>query len=92
MPAMNKDVRTRLFVGGEWVPPAGPDSISVIDSTTEAIIGAVPEGTIEDVDRAVLAARQAFPGWSSTARGADRTPGPGQRRTGGVPASRRWPT
>src|ERR1700730_16555874 len=56
--------RTKFFIGGEWISPAGPDTIEVIDPTTEEVIGRVPEGTPEDVDRAVAAAREAFEVWS----------------------------
>jgi len=56
----------RLYIGGEWVAPAGSGTIDVIDASTEEIIGRVPEGTAEDVDRAVCAARAAFNGWAST--------------------------
>src|SRR3954464_12211315 len=54
------------FIGGEWVEPAGDGRLEVIDSTTEQVMGSVPEGTAEDVDRAVAAARAAFDGWSQT--------------------------
>ena len=57
--------RDRLYVGGEWVEPAGSGTIEVIDSTTEEVIGVVPEGTPEDVDRAVEAARAGFEAWSA---------------------------
>jgi betaine-aldehyde dehydrogenase len=40
--------------------------IDVIDSTTEAVMGQVPEGSPEDIDRAVAAAKAAFPAWSAT--------------------------
>ena len=59
-------VRDRLWIGGAWVPSTGAGAIDVIDSATEAVIGSVPEGTVEDIDAAVAAARQAFPGWAST--------------------------
>jgi acyl-CoA reductase-like NAD-dependent aldehyde dehydrogenase len=57
-------VRDRLYIGGEWVEPAGDGTIEVIDSTTEQVMGSVPEGTAGDVDRAVGAARIAFESWS----------------------------
>jgi acyl-CoA reductase-like NAD-dependent aldehyde dehydrogenase len=63
---MKTDVRDRLYIGGDWVPSTGSNSIAVVDSTTEEVIGSVPEGTVEDIDRAVAAAREAFPGWSAT--------------------------
>jgi aldehyde dehydrogenase (NAD+) len=56
-------VRGRLYIGGEWVEPAGSGTIQVVDSTTEQVIGRVPEGTPEDVDGAVKAARAGFAVW-----------------------------
>jgi aldehyde dehydrogenase (NAD+) len=66
MPTMTAVVRDKLYIGGAWVPSTGSGSIDVIDSTTEEVIGSVPEGTIEDIDRAVAAAAAAFPAWSAT--------------------------
>ncbi|MEA2309985.1 MAG: aldehyde dehydrogenase [Thermoleophilaceae bacterium] len=57
-------VRDRLFIGGEWVEPHGSGTFEVIDATTEAVIGTVPAGDAEDLDRAVKAARPAFEQWS----------------------------
>src|SRR3954465_5222873 len=57
-------VRDKLFIGGEWVEPAGDGVLGGIDSTTEQVMGRVPEGTAADVDRAVAAARAAFEEWS----------------------------
>ena len=59
-------VRDKLYIGGEWVEPSGDGVLEVIDSTTEQVMGSVPEGTAEDLDRAVAAARAAFEGWSTT--------------------------
>ena len=59
-------VRDRLFIGGEWVEPAGSGTIDVVNPATEEVIGRVPEGTPEDADRAVRAARAAFDSWSET--------------------------
>jgi aldehyde dehydrogenase (NAD+) len=50
----------RLFIGGDWVAPAGTATIDVISPHTEEVIGRVPEGTEADIDKAVAAARQAF--------------------------------
>jgi acyl-CoA reductase-like NAD-dependent aldehyde dehydrogenase len=60
-------VRDKLYIGGEWVEPAGDGSIEVVNPTTEEVIGRIPEGTVEDADRAVRAARAAFDSWSQTA-------------------------
>ncbi|GAB7042742.1 MULTISPECIES: aldehyde dehydrogenase family protein [Catenuloplanes] len=55
----------RFYIDGAWVAPAGRDTIPVEDPTHETIIDHVPAGTAEDVDRAVAAARRAFPAWSA---------------------------
>ncbi|GAB1822098.1 aldehyde dehydrogenase [Herbidospora sp. RD11066] len=49
-----------LFIGGDWVSPAGTGTIDVVSPHTEEIVGRVPEGTPADLDRAVDAARRAF--------------------------------
>ncbi len=59
-------VRDKLYIGGEWVESAGDGSIEVVNPTTEEVVGRVPEGTAEDADRAVKAARAAFDAWSQT--------------------------
>jgi betaine-aldehyde dehydrogenase len=56
----------KIYINGEWVAPAGQGMIEVINSTTEEVMGRIPECTAEDVDRAVSAARAAFDGWSAT--------------------------
>jgi aldehyde dehydrogenase (NAD+) len=58
--------RDTIYVNGEWVRSAASKFIEVVDPTTEKVIGKVPAGTDEDVDRAVSAARAAFPTWSAT--------------------------
>ncbi len=60
------DVRKELYLGGGWVQPAGDGDIDVIDSRTEDVMGRVPRGGGADVERAVAAARAAFPAWSRT--------------------------
>jgi aldehyde dehydrogenase (NAD+) len=56
----------KLFIDGTWVPSDGSGHLQVINSTTEEVMATVPEGTASDVDRAVAAARRAFPAWSQT--------------------------
>jgi betaine-aldehyde dehydrogenase len=53
-------VYKELFIGGEWVQPAGGGSIEVVSPSTEEVIGTAPEGTPADMDKAVAAARRAF--------------------------------
>jgi len=58
--------REHLYVDGAWVPPSGKDTLPVTNPFTEQVIGHVPEGTSQDVGRAVEAAARAFEGWSQT--------------------------
>jgi betaine-aldehyde dehydrogenase len=51
---------TRLFIGGQWVAPAGKDTLDVVSPYTEEVIGRAPDGGGADMDRAVAAAREAF--------------------------------
>jgi acyl-CoA reductase-like NAD-dependent aldehyde dehydrogenase len=62
----NVSVREKLYADGKWVEPAGKGMLDVINSTTEEVMGRVPEGTAEDINRAVAAARRAFDSWSAT--------------------------
>jgi acyl-CoA reductase-like NAD-dependent aldehyde dehydrogenase len=58
--------RDMLYIDGAWVPSKGSGTIDVINSTTEDVMGHVPEGTPDDVDAAVAAAKRAFESWSAT--------------------------
>ena len=58
--------RDRLYLGGAWVRPSAAETIPVENPATEEVLGHVPAGTAEDVDRAVAAARAAFDGWANT--------------------------
>jgi aldehyde dehydrogenase (NAD+) len=53
-------IHEQLYIGGEWVDPAGTDTIEVISPHSEEPVGRVPEATTADVDRAVAAARTTF--------------------------------
>ncbi len=56
--------RYGLFVGGEWLEPT--ESYETISPSSEEVLATVGQGTKEDVDSAVAAARHAFEnGWSS---------------------------
>jgi aldehyde dehydrogenase (NAD+) len=55
-------IKDTLYVGGEWVAPAGTNTIEVISPTTEQVIARVPEAAEGDVDRAVEAAKAALAG------------------------------
>ena len=55
---------SNLRSGQMLEPSAHVDRMPVINPATAETIGTVPIGTAEDVDLAVLAAREAFPIWS----------------------------
>ncbi|MFI7426504.1 aldehyde dehydrogenase family protein [Micromonospora sp. NPDC049836] len=59
--------RTDIYLDGAWVAPSSAGHIPVHNPTTEEVLATVPAGTAADVDRAVAAARAAFPGWADTA-------------------------
>src|SRR5690606_31487741 len=50
---------------GAWPPSAPADSLAVVNPATEEVTDTVPAGDPADVDRAVAAARAAFPAWSA---------------------------
>jgi aldehyde dehydrogenase (NAD+) len=60
--------REKVFIGGEWVTPAGADPLPVVNPTTEETIATIPGCTPVEVNLAVEAARDAFDGWSRTPR------------------------
>ena len=59
-------VRDKLYIDGAWVPSTGTGTLEVTNSTTEEVMATVPEGTADDVDLAVKAAKAAFASWSQT--------------------------
>ena len=58
-------VRDQFYINGQWAAPKGGKAIDVINASTEEIMGRVPEGTQDDVNAAVAAARAAFDSWSA---------------------------
>jgi len=56
----------KFFIDGAWVAPVSPAEIEVIDPATETAYAVISAGTSADVERAVAAARAAFPAWSAT--------------------------
>ena len=59
-------VKKDQYIGGQWVAAESAEVIDVIDATSEGVYGAIPAGTASEVDKAVRAARDAFPSWSQT--------------------------
>ncbi len=57
----------RFYINGEWVPAdTSNERVSVLNPTTEETIATVALASPDDIDRAVAAAKQALPNWSST--------------------------
>jgi hypothetical protein len=54
------------FIDGNFVEPASGSYFDDVDPAVGAPYAQVPDGDAVDVDRAVAAAKAAFPGWSQT--------------------------
>ncbi|MFN3468559.1 MAG: aldehyde dehydrogenase [Novosphingobium sp.] len=52
--------RDTFFIGNAWVKPASSRTFTLVNASTEEIIGTVPEAVEADVDAAVAAARKAL--------------------------------
>lgn len=58
--------KRKFYIDGAWVDPAQPNDLEVIDPTTEEPVAVISIGGQADTDRAVAAAKAAFPAWSAT--------------------------
>jgi aldehyde dehydrogenase (NAD+) len=58
----------QFFIDGRWVDPSSSARLDVIDPATERPRASIAIGDAADVDRAVAAAKAAFPGFSTTSR------------------------
>ena len=58
----------KFYIDGKWVDPVTPKTGDVINPATEEVSGQISLGSPADVDKAVAAARRAFPSWSETSR------------------------
>lgn len=54
-----------MLIAGEWVDAVGGRRIEVENPSRREVLGTVPQGAAEDVERAVVAAAGAFPAWRS---------------------------
>jgi len=53
------------FINGDWQAPASGTYFETADPSTGEKLATVAQGSAEDVDRAVKAARKALPGWQA---------------------------
>jgi aldehyde dehydrogenase (NAD+) len=58
--------KTDFFIDGKWTAPAQPREMEVINPADEQPYAVISLGSAADVDKAVAAARKAFPSWSTT--------------------------
>ncbi|KAF2423702.1 aldehyde dehydrogenase [Tothia fuscella] len=58
----------KFYINGEWVDPVTPKTIDVINPATEETFAKISGGSKADVDKAVAAARAAFPKFSQTSK------------------------
>ncbi|WP_085745648.1 aldehyde dehydrogenase family protein [Pseudomonas sp. R45(2017)] len=64
--AVDSHTSRQFYINGGWCSPATPGSLPVVNPATESVVAEVASGSAADVDRAVAAARVAFPHWSAT--------------------------
>jgi aldehyde dehydrogenase (NAD+) len=58
----------KFYIDGQWVDPVELKTVTVVNPSSEEISGKIALGSAADVDKAVKAARKAFPSWSGTRR------------------------
>ena len=58
--------KRQFYINGEWVDPVTPNDHNVIDPSTEEPCAVISLGSAADVDKAVAAAKAAFPAWMKT--------------------------
>lgn len=59
---------TKFYIDGEWCEPVSGALFDVINPATEEVTTQISLGSAEDVDRAVKAARAAFPSFAGTSK------------------------
>ena len=57
---------TKFYINGAWVEPISAVRMGVENPATEEIVAQVAMGNDADADRAIMAARAAFDGWTVT--------------------------
>jgi aldehyde dehydrogenase (NAD+) len=58
----------QFYINGQWVDPATPKTLEVVNPATEEPCATISMGSEADLDKAVAAAKAAFPAWSATSR------------------------
>lgn len=55
--------KKKLYINGEWVEAISQNTITVENPATREILGVVPAAGVEDIEKAVQGATDAFPAW-----------------------------
>jgi aldehyde dehydrogenase (NAD+) len=58
--------KRKFYINGQWAAPLSPSDLDVINPATEKSIAVISMGSAVDIDRAVAAAKAAFPAFSQT--------------------------
>ncbi len=58
----------QFYIDGQWVDPVLANPLAVINPATEEVCGHISMGSVEDVNKAVAAAKRAAPGFALTTR------------------------
>tara|TARA_R110000824_G_scaffold390760_2_gene587372 strand:+ start:37034 stop:38461 length:1428 start_codon:yes stop_codon:yes gene_type:complete len=58
----------KFYIDGKWVDPTTPKTLDVINPATEEPVAKISMGSAADVDKAVAAAKAAFPKFSTTTK------------------------
>ncbi len=58
--------KREFYINGEWVAPTTPNDCAVINPSTEEPCAVISLGGQADTDKAVAAAKAAFPAWAAT--------------------------
>ena len=59
---------TKFYIDGQWVDPVTPKPFDVINPATEEPYVTISDGSPEDAEKAIQAARRAFPAFSRTSK------------------------
>ncbi|MBU0972883.1 MAG: aldehyde dehydrogenase family protein, partial [Proteobacteria bacterium] len=56
----------KFYINGKWMTPTGKRKVAIVNPCNEEVICHVAMGEVEDVNLAVIAARNAFNLWAGT--------------------------
>ncbi len=60
--------KKNFYINGQWVVPKKPKEIEVIDPATEKTCAVISLGEADDINEAVIAAKNALESWAFTTK------------------------